>query len=265
MNNQKYRFRFDNLLIMSIFHAAAFTALFFYDHVLLLVALSIWMVSHGIGLAVGFHRLLTHRGFKTPLWIEYVITICGCLALQGGHIKWVAIHRKHHRFTDQAEDPHSPRNGFFHSHIGWMINGDGSLAKSDFIREYAPDLCKDRFHYWLNKLWWLPSVTLATGLFFWGGFAAVLWGIFVPVAFGLQFTWMVNSVCHRWGSQMFKTDDDSTNNWWVALLTWGEGWHNNHHDKPTRARHGLKWYQFDPSWLFIRTLQLLGLAREIKL
>lgn len=265
MYTEKYRFRFDNMVVMTIFHALAITALFFYEPKLLFLALVIWMCSHGIGLAVGFHRLLTHRGFKTPRWLEYLITIFGCLALQGGHIKWVAIHRKHHQSTDQPGDPHSPREGFFHSHIGWMINGDGSLATAEFLEKYAADLYKDRFHYFLNKYWWLPSLTLAGVLFYFGGLTTVLWGIFVPVGFGLQFTWMVNSVCHYWGSRMFDTNDDSRNNWIVAILTWGEGWHNNHHQKPVRARHGLKWYQFDAGWIFIRIMQILGLAREIKL
>lgn len=262
---EKYRFRFDNMLVMSIFHALAVTALFFYKPKLLVLALLIWMCSHGIGLAVGFHRLLTHRGFKTPKWMEYLITILGCLSLQGGHIKWVAIHRKHHQSTDQPGDPHSPREGFLHSHIGWMINGDGSLAKPEFLEKYAADLYKEPFHYYLNKYWWTPSVILAGILFYFDGLPAVLWGIFVPVGFGLQFTWMVNSVCHYWGTRMFETNDDSRNNWIVAILTWGEGWHNNHHQKPVRARHGLTWYQFDPGWIFIRVLQMFGLAREIKL
>jgi fatty-acid desaturase len=265
MKDQKFRFLGSNLIVMIIFHLLAITALFYYDTSLFIIALVIWITSHGLGLALGFHRLLTHRGFQTSKLMEYIITICGCLAMQGGHIKWIAIHRKHHQFTDKLGDPHSPRDGFMYSHLWWMIDGDHSLASPEFLKEYAPDLCKDRVHVFLNRFWYLPSMVLAIGLFMWGGMTAVLWGIFVPVAFGLEFTWMVNSVCHYWGTRRFKTNDDSRNNWFVAILTWGEGWHNNHHNKPVRARHGLTWYEFDPAWWMIWLLSKVGLVKNIKL
>ncbi|HMQ01753.1 MAG TPA: fatty acid desaturase [Candidatus Doudnabacteria bacterium] len=264
MVTTNHQLSYGNIFAIGIFHLGAILALFHYESRWLWLAPIIWMISHGIGLAVGFHRLLTHRGFKTPKWVEYVITLCGALALQGGHIKWVAIHREHHRFTEQIEDPHSPRNGFFHSHIGWMLYPNPEFATPKFLKQYAKDLTNDRFHVFLNRWWWLPSMVLASGLFYFGGLPAVLWGIFIPVAVGLQFTWLVNSACHLWGSRMFETNDDSKNNWLVAWVTWGEGWHNNHHNQPTRARHGIKWYQFDFGWYFILILSFLRLAKEIK-
>lgn len=258
------KFRYGYVLVVAGFHFGAIMAFFKYEHSLLLLAVSMWIIGHK-ALAVGYHRLLTHRGFKTPRWLEYLITLCGSLTLQGSHIKWIALHRKHHQFTEQDNDPHSPRKGFFHSYMGWMLWADPEVNTEEFTQKYAKDLCNDKFHYALSKVWFLPSTVLGLSLFYFFGFGAMLWGVLVPVTFGLHFTWMVNSVCHRFGSRMFETDDDSRNNWWVALLTFGEGWHNNHHDKPVRARHGLKWYQFDSSWIFIRTLAFFGLARDIKM
>ena len=260
------KLRYGNIAVMSIFHILALVAIFmFADLFWLVIALLAWPVSHGVGLALGYHRLLTHRGFKTPKWLEYLITVCGTLCLQGGHIKWVANHRQHHKFTDVEGDPHSPRKGFFHSHIGWMIYNDKSLNDPALLHYYAPDLYKDPVHVFLDKFWWLPTVILAIPLFYFGGFTALLWVIFVRVTFGLHFTWLVNSACHLWGKRPNATGDDSTNNWWVAILTWGEGWHNNHHMMPTRARHGLTWKQFDASWIFLRTLMFLRLAKDVKL
>lgn len=257
--------RYDTLVVVCIVYLTAVLAFFNYSSFWLLVGIGVWIVSHGPGLAVGYHRLLTHNSFKTPKLVEYILTIAGTLTLQGGHIKWVAIHRKHHQHTDEPGDPHTPREGFFHSHMGWIINCDMTLDKKELLIKYAPDLHKDPFHRFLNRFWWLPSTVLGLSLLYVGGLPAMLWVIFVPVAAGLQFTWLVNSVCHRLGSQPNKTGDDSRNNWWVALLTFGEGWHNNHHDKPIRARHGLKWYQVDFSWYFIQLLRISRLVTDVKL
>jgi stearoyl-CoA desaturase (delta-9 desaturase) len=268
------KFRLDTVIGITIFHIGAILApiysYIYYETIFTLVAypmlaLLIWPISHGLGLAVGYHRLLTHRGFDTPKWVEYTLTVCGLLTLQSSHIKWIAVHRRHHQETDTFNDPHSPRNGFMHSHIGWMIYTEGRLSETPFLEKYAKDLMSDPVHRFFHKFWWLPSTILALVLFAFDGIEAILWGIFIPVAVGLHFTWLVNSVCHKFGSRMFETDDDSKNNWWVALLTFGEGWHNNHHDKPVRARHGLHWYQIDFSWMLISVLKSLGLAKNIKL
>jgi fatty-acid desaturase len=133
------------------------------------------------------------------------------------------------------------------------------------VAHYAPDLIKDKFHIWLNRLYWLPLVLLALVLLVLGGWSYLMWGIFFRVTFNLHATWLVNSATHMWGTRRFSTSDDSRNNWWVALLTFGEGWHNNHHAHPTAARHGLAWYEIDINWWGIRVMQFLGLARAIKL
>jgi fatty-acid desaturase len=132
------------------------------------------------------------------------------------------------------------------------------------MSKYAPDLAKHRFYIWLNNYHWIPMIVLTVLLYAIGGFPLVLWGICLRVVFGLHMTWLVNSATHMWGPRRFATHDDSRNNWWVALLTFGEGWHNNHHAHPTSARHGLAWYEFDPSWIQIRILKFFRIARSIR-
>jgi stearoyl-CoA desaturase (delta-9 desaturase) len=214
---------------------------------------------------MGFHRLLTHRGYKTPKIVEYVLTFCGTLALEGGPINWVVTHRIHHAYTDVPGDPHTPRDGGWWAHIGWMLNGTAQQFDSSVMERYAPDLMKDKFHLWLNRFYWLPLVLLSLVLLAFGGWSYVMWAVFFRVTFNFHATWLVNSATHMWGTRRFSTGDDSRNNWWVALLTFGEGWHNNHHAYPTAARHGLAWYEIDINWWGIRVMQFLGLARSIKL
>ena len=214
---------------------------------------------------MGFHRLLTHRGYKTPKLVEYFLTLCGLLSLEGGAINWVVTHRIHRAHTDAPGDPHTPRDGGWWAHIGWMLKGTAQAHDEAAMARYAPDMVKDRFHVLFNRVYWVPIVVLAVGLLAFGGWAFVLWGVFFRVTFNFHATWLVNSATHMWGRRRFATHDDSTNNWWVALLTFGEGWHNNHHAYPTAARHGLAWYEIDLNWWGIRTLQFLRLASGIKL
>jgi stearoyl-CoA desaturase (delta-9 desaturase) len=177
----------------------------------------------------------------------------------------VVTHRIHHAHTDAPGDPHTPRDGGWWSHIGWMLTGPAQHYDWSVVEHYAPDLVNDRFHVWLNRLYWVPLVLLAVALLAFGGWSFVMWGIFFRVTFNLHATWLVNSATHMWGRRRFLTRDDSKNNWWVALLTFGEGWHNNHHAYPTSARHGLAWYEIDLNWWGIRVMQFLHLARAIKL
>jgi stearoyl-CoA desaturase (delta-9 desaturase) len=149
--------------------------------------------------------------------------------------------------------------------MGWILSGTAQQHDREVMTRYAPDLMKDRFHVLLNRVYWLPLVFLSLGLLAVGGWSYVMWAVFLRVTFNLHATWLVNSATHMWGSQRFETGDDSRNNWWVALLTFGEGWHNNHHAHPTAARHGLAWYEIDINWWGIRVMQFLRLARTIKL
>jgi stearoyl-CoA desaturase (delta-9 desaturase) len=176
----------------------------------------------------------------------------------------VATHRVHHQLSDQPGDPHSPRDGAFWSHMGWILWGDANHSNTKMLARYAPDLAKHRYYVWLNNYHWVPIAISAVALFAWGGVRMFLWGFCVRVVCGLHITWAVNSATHMWGRRRFNTRDDSRNTWWVAIISFGEGWHNNHHAHPTSARHGLAWYEFDPSWLTIKMLKAVGVARAIK-
>ena len=212
---------------------------------------------------MGYHRLLTHRGYTTPKWLEYLLTVCATLALEGGPIFWVATHRIHHKYSDREGDPHSPRDGKWWAHVGWIVMGKSMHRDTSTLARYVPDLAKDRFHVWITSYHYVPMTLLAIVLFILGGLPYLLWGIFLRTVVGLHATWLVNSATHSWGSRRFATRDRSTNSWWVALFTWGEGWHNNHHAHPVSARHGLKWYEVDFNWYGIWVLKKLGLARQV--
>jgi fatty-acid desaturase len=149
--------------------------------------------------------------------------------------------------------------------MGWIIKGEGLHHDASVLARYAPDLCRDKVHVWLSTWHWISNVIVGVALLAFGGIPYVLWGIFFRTTFGLHCTWLVNSATHMFGARRFNTRDDSRNSWWVALISFGEGWHNNHHAYPTSARHGLAWYEFDPSWLLIKMLKACGVARAVKI
>ena len=251
-------------IIMVLFHIGAVAALFFFSWQRLALAVVMWWIAGSLGIGLGYHRLLTHRGFRTPKWLEYFLTTCATLALEGGPIFWVSVHRIHHQNTDKPGDPHSPRDGKWWSHMGWILLGETLHENTRELMRYTPDLAKDKFHVWLTKYHWITQVVAGVIILTIGGWKAVLWGVFLRTVFGLHATWMVNSATHLWGSRRFATKDDSTNNFWVALLTFGEGWHNNHHAHPTSARHGIRWYEIDTNWYVISALKKLGLVTHVK-
>ena len=252
---------------MVAFHVGAVVALFFFTWKAFFVAFFLWWISGSLGIGMGYHRLLTHRSYKTPKWVEYLLTVCATLTLEGGPIFWVATHRIHHQFTDREGDPHSPRDGKWWSHMGWILQGRSiydDTTDTTILARYVPDLAKDKIHLWISKHHYLPMIILGSLLVVLGGWPFLLWGIFLRTVVGLHATWLVNSATHIWGSRRFPTRDDSTNNWFVAFLTFGEGWHNNHHAHPTSARHGIKWYEIDMNWYGIWALRKLGLATQVK-
>lgn len=251
-------------IFMVIFHVLAVTALFFFSWKGLAAAVVMYVLAINVGIGMCYHRLLTHRGYKVPRWLEHCLAVCGTLSLEGGPIFWVAVHRVHHQLSDHEGDPHTPNEGTFWAHMGWIMSGQSLHAETGMLARYAPDLSRDRFYVWLSKYHWIPLTVSGVVLLAWGGVSALLWGLFLRVVLGLHATWLVNSATHLWGSRRFETRDDSRNNWWVALLTGGEGWHNNHHAHPVSARHGLRWYEFDPNYYGIWLLKKLGLAREIR-
>jgi fatty-acid desaturase len=251
-------------VVMVIFHVLAVVAFFFFSWTNFLVALVLHWMAVGFGISLGYHRLHTHRGYKTSKPFEYFLAVCGTLSLEGGPIFWVATHRVHHQHSDHDGDPHTPRDGGFWAHVGWILFGDTHHNNTTLMAKYAPDLAADPFYRWLNTFHYVPLVAVGLVLLAVGGWPMVLWGIFLRVVVGLHGTWLVNSATHMWGTRRFKTRDDSRNSWWVALLTFGEGWHNNHHAHPVSARHGLAWYEFDISWITLKLFNAIGLVRDLK-
>ena len=248
---------------VTIFHILAVWALFTFSWQNLLAAAITWWIAGSWGIGMGYHRLLTHGGFKTPKWMEYFLTACGMLGLQSGAITWETTHRIHHAFTETENDPHSPRGGTFWSHMGWIFFGDAQNQTEATMQRYAPDLMKDKVHVFLNKIYWVVPVIAGVILFYVGGWSMVLWGIFLRQVIGWHSTWLVNSATHLWGTRRFETRDDSRNNGLIAALTFGEGWHNNHHAYPRSAKHGLTWYEFDVNWVQIKALEKLGLVKKV--
>jgi fatty-acid desaturase len=236
-----------------------------------------------LGINIGYHRLLTHKGFVCPRWLEHTFAVLGVCCLQGSPSWWVAVHRRHHEHADHPPDPHTPLRSFLWAHIGWVCVKNDEMQRNGFYRSYAKDILRDPFYAWIDdrKIWgWLPMATAivffvaATGaglLLGWPlpvsvqfGLSVTVWGVFVRTVLHLHFTWAVNSVTHMWGYRNYDTDDDSRNNMIVAFVSNGEGWHNNHHADPRSARHGHTWWEFDVSWLTIRFLEIVGLARDVR-
>ncbi|SIO59663.1 stearoyl-CoA desaturase (delta-9 desaturase) [Singulisphaera sp. GP187] len=224
-------------------------------------------VTGGLGITMTYHRLLTHRSFATrPKALEYVLTAIGCCASEGGPIGWVSDHRRHHAHSDEEDDVHSPNRGFGWAHMFWWMTPDiTSIHTPEYYQRWAPDLCKDPVLRWLDKYFILFPILLGVGLYAIGGMPWLVWGGFVRSVFVLHSTWLVNSATHIWGYRSHETRDKSTNLWWVAVVTYGEGWHNNHHAFQTSARHGLRWWEVDMTYMTIRLLSFLGLAYAIKM
>ena len=249
---------------MTVFHVGAVLALFNFSWSGLAVFIGTFYVSLVLGIGMAYHRLLTHRSYKVPKLVEYALTVCATLALEGGPLFWVATHRQHHQHSDGDSDPHTPRHGGLWAHMGWIMFGNTLHNDVTRTSRYAPDLAKDPFHVWISTYHWVPLTVLGVVLLALGGWNWVLWGVFLRTTVGLHTTWLVNSATHLWGTRRFETRDDSRNNWWVALLTFGEGWHNNHHANPSSAPYGLAWYEVDVIYANIRLLEWLGIATQVR-
>jgi stearoyl-CoA desaturase (delta-9 desaturase) len=258
------KMNWTTIIAMAGFHIGALAAPFFFSWKAVGVAIFLYWMTIELGISLGYHRLHTHRGYKAPRWMEYFFAICGALTLEGGPISWVGTHRIHHQKSDQPGDPHSPRDGAWWAHIGWILVGEAMHNNTRVLSKFAPDLAKQPFYVWLNNYHWVPVAVLGVVLYLVGGLPMLLWALCVRTVLGLHATWLVNSATHIWGKRRFDTTDDSRNNWWVAALTFGEGWHNNHHAHPASARHGLAWYEFDPSWWIIRGMEKLGIVSAVR-
>ena len=264
LSQPKVKTKWDIAIGIAIIHAGAVLGLFTFTWSAFWAFIVLQFVT-GLGVTVGYHRLLAHRSFHVPKWLEYVLTLCGSLALQGGAIKWVATHRVHHAFSDRPQDPHSPTRGFWWAHMLWLFAYDEVLDHPTKSHRYAPELARDPVHQWLEKTHVLQTFLLGALLFALGGLPWLVWGLFVRLTFVYHNTWLVNSAAHLWGYQSYDTNEGSRNNWWVALASYGEGWHNNHHAFLHSAAHGLRWWEFDLTYLTIRLLSWVKLASRVRL
>ena len=231
-------------------------------------------VFRGLGITAGYHRLLAHRSFQTSRFLQFMMALAGCLAIQGGPLWWVAHHRAHHSHTDEEDDVHSPvTRGFWQSHMGWMMSAEAFQEKGTNSRDLHryPEL------KWLQRFYVPVIVAQAVALYALGavldawypalgtsGLQMLVWGLFLSTVVTWHITFAVNSVCHTWGRRPYETGDASTNHPVVGLLAYGEGWHNNHHKFPFSARHGLEWWQVDITWWVLRALSAVGLVSGLK-
>ena len=251
-------------IFFAIVHIIALLSPWFFSWRALGLALLLHWLFGSIGICLGYHRLLSHHSFQVPKWLEYLIAFIGALALQGGPIFWVAGHRLHHAHTeDNNEDPYSAKRGFWWSHILWMVYPYAKFFDYDQYSRYAPELARDPVYQWLNRYYLLLQIPLGLVLYGLGGWSFVMYGIFLRAVLLWHSTWFINSVTHLWGYRTFSTHDNSRNLWWAAILTYGEGWHNNHHAYPQVARAGWHWWEIDVTWWAIWLLQTLGLAQKV--
>jgi len=280
------RWKRDNIVVFALVHLIAALALlpwlFSWTGVTLFVAGLVVVVPLGINL--GYHRLLTHRGLSCPLWLERALAFLGVCSMQDSPQHWVAVHRRHHQFAEEEHDPHSPIGGFLWAHMGWLLVKRDDMGRGPLIARYARDIARDPFYAWAEQRNNWIKIGLASWLaFFAGGFAVMalsghsfyealqfgfslmVWGGVLRTVVAWHTTWSVNSLSHVCGYRNYETPDDSRNNAWVALTAAGEGWHNNHHADPRSARHGHKWWELDLTFFYIRILMAVGLARDVVL
>ncbi|MDX2016692.1 MAG: fatty acid desaturase [Planctomycetota bacterium] len=281
------RLRWATAIAMLIIHLVAVLAFFpaFFSWTGVALVFVGLYVFGTLGINVGYHRLLTHRGFKCPRWLERTFALLGVCSLEGGPARWVAMHRKHHQHSDEQPDPHSPLVNFLWGHIGWIIYENRDTDTAALAGKYARDLMTQDFYRKLEQKYrWLLVYVLHAVLFWVGGMIAglilhpgdlgaasmyaagiVVWGVAVRTVVVWHITWSVNSLSHLFGYQSHKTGENSRNNWLVALLSNGEGWHNNHHADQVCVAHGRKWWELDVTYITILGLRTLRLAWDLRL
>jgi stearoyl-CoA desaturase (delta-9 desaturase) len=256
-------FNWGHLAFLAPLHLVALLAPWTFSWANLGAAFALHALLGGLGIGVGYHRLLTHKSFAPRRPLTYLLATLGALAVQGGPAAWVANHRRHHQYSDGPGDPHAASRGFWWAHMGWIFVAlpDGEIEARQ--RRYAPDMLEDPYFRFLDRWYWALQIPLGLVLLWVGGWGLVVWGIAVRLVVTYQTTYLVNSAAHWFGYQSYRSGDRSRNNWWVALLSYGEGWHNNHHAFPWSARHGLRGWEIDPSYWAIRGFQLFGLVRAV--
>lgn len=256
--------KWANVAFFGAIHALALLAPWFFSWSALGVMIFLHWLFGSIGICLGYHRLLTHRSFQVPKWLEYVIVTLGALAIQGGPMFWVAAHRLHHAYTeDEDKDPYSARRGFWWSHMLWVLYPRPEFFDYDVYKRFAPDLNRDPYYSWLDHNFLLLQIPLGLLLYGLGGWSFVIYGMLLRSVVLWHSTWLINSATHLQGYRNFSVDDGSRNLWWAALLTYGEGWHNNHHAYPNVAKAGLRWWEVDVTWWAIQALKTVGLAKKV--
>ncbi len=256
-----------NVGFFVIVHGLALLAPWFFSWSALGVMVFLHWLFGSIGICLGYHRLLTHRSFRVPQWLEYGIALLGALAMQGGPGFWVAGHRQHHLHTeDWDKDPYSAKRGFWWSHMLWILYPTPESFEPKIYRRFAPDVEKHAFYRWLDRYFLLLQIPVLALLYACGGWSFVIYGGFLRAVVLWHSTWLINSAAHITGYRTFKdTGDNSRNLWWIALLTYGEGWHNNHHAHPNAAPAGRTWWEIDATWWVIQGLAKVGLAKGVVL
>lgn len=265
------RLLYGPLIIIALFHALVPLAFYAFTWSGVLIFLALYWATACLGVTLCFHRLVTHQSFKTYPAVKYLLTFFGCLALQGGPLNWAAKHRLHHKESDEEPDPHTPFVSFLWSHVLWLFFVHPEMETEERMYRFVPDLARDPVLRWFDRHFFAVAMLFALVLFGAGyavggaalGLSWVLWGVVVRTVFVWHVTWLVNSATHMWGYKNYHTRDNSRNSWWVALLAFGEGWHNNHHADQRSAAHGHRWFEFDMTHWIIQAMAGCGLAWDI--
>ena len=252
-------------------HLVVLTAPWTFTWTGLIVMLALHWLTGSLGICLGYHRLLTHTGMKTYGWVRYTFATIGMLAGEGSPLDWVADHRKHHAFSDEEGDPHTPNDGGIWSHMFWLAFHTHNGNRKEYLQRWVPDLYKEPGMRMMDILFLPAHIAVGATLFgmgYWLGGAELacsllVWGMFVRLVGVLHATWLVNSASHMFGYRNYETTDDSRNNIFVAVVAYGEGWHNNHHAYPRMAKHGHRRWEFDITWQAIRLLRATGLVWDV--
>lgn len=266
------RFNWPFFLFMSVFHLVSIAAIWTFSWEGFLAGFILYLATGSIGISFAYHRLHTHQSMSVPKWVLYAATWVACHALEGGPIFWTSTHRYHHKKSDKPLDPHSPRDGFFWAHMGWMMFLHPVLGDDAERAKITPDLHKDPVICWMEKYNVLIALSIFPILYAIGyalggpdkGLSLLIWGGFLRVVVVWHVTWMINSATHKWGYRNYDTYEDSTNNPLIALFSFGEGWHNNHHGDQRSGVFGHRWFEFDYTYVtLIWPLMKLGLVTKL--
>jgi stearoyl-CoA desaturase (delta-9 desaturase) len=273
---KEFGFNWPIVSWIGMVHVMAVAALFFFSWPAFITCVILAFITGSFGVCMGYHRLLTHKSFQTYRPIRWLLAFLGGLSGEGSALTWVANHRKHHAYSDKEGDPHSPNDGKWWSHMFWFMPNLGQKWHHELITRYAPDMAKDKVMMFLHKMF-LPSHFALGGLLFAVGYFGtalgmgttadgwkmVIWGLCVRMVYVFHITWLVNSATHLWGYRTYETSDNSRNLWWVGLLAFGEGWHNNHHAYQRVAAQGHQWWELDITYWFILAMEKVGLAWNV--